>query len=64
MIDDNGLVIKNDPRDLALAIKRLLKDDRLRKRMGTNSIKKAKQFDWDIITNGLEKYYESVVNGN
>lgn len=61
LISDNGLIVKNNPKDLAFAIKRLLSDDALRREMGKKARKKAERFDWEDITGELERYYEDVV---
>jgi len=61
LIDNNGLISENNPEDFAFAIKKLLKDNKLRKKMSINSIKKSKRFDWDIISKELEDYYKSIL---
>lgn len=68
LIDDNknGFIVKNNPKALALAIKKLLKDKKLREETSKEAGKKAKQFDWNKITENLERYYFRIMkkNGN
>jgi glycosyltransferase involved in cell wall biosynthesis len=55
------LIPPNNPAKLASAISKLLKDEKLRKQMGKNARKRVKRYyDWDIITNNIEKIYKSL----
>jgi glycosyltransferase involved in cell wall biosynthesis len=61
LIDNNGLIAENNPKELAFAIKRLLKENELRKKMSINAVNKAKNFDWDVIAKELASYYKSIL---
>jgi glycosyltransferase involved in cell wall biosynthesis len=60
--NETGLLVpKNNPESLANAIMTLLKDEKLRKKMGHNARKRAlEHFDWDIITDRIVKIYSGV----
>ena len=61
--NNEGIIVP--PRDsnaLAEAIIKLLKDDRLRKKMSRNALKKAKELSWDNIAKMHIKVYEEVLN--
>lgn len=52
-----------NPQKLAEAILRLLGDEKLRKTMGANARKRAEEhYDWETITNQIEKIYTSLVS--
>ncbi len=52
-----------NPEKLAEAILRLLGDEKRRKTMGANARKKAEEhYDWETITNQIEKIYTSLVS--
>ncbi|MEO0162609.1 MAG: glycosyltransferase family 4 protein [candidate division WOR-3 bacterium] len=57
----NGLLVKdNDPKELAEAIKRLVHDEALRKRLGDNAKKVIdERFNWDKIVDKLIELYEA-----
>ncbi|MCC6019396.1 MAG: glycosyltransferase family 4 protein [Candidatus Verstraetearchaeota archaeon] len=58
-----GLVVPpEDPKALAEAIVKLLKDDELREQMGRNALKKAEELSWDNIAKMHMKVYEEVLN--
>jgi glycosyltransferase involved in cell wall biosynthesis len=58
-----GLVVPpEDPKALAEAIIKLLKDEKLRKEMGRNALKKAEELSWDNIAKMHMKVYEEVLN--
>jgi glycosyltransferase involved in cell wall biosynthesis len=58
-----GLVVPpKDPKALAEAIIKLLKDEKLRKEMGKNALKKAQELSWDNIAKMHMKVYEEVLN--
>ena len=59
--NENGLVVKPNPKDFSKAIKTLLQNNKLRKKLSQNSIKKSKDFDWDNITDEQEKYYQQIL---
>ncbi len=58
----NGLIVKNNPLDLADSIKSLLVDEKLRENISTQSAAIARQYDWDDLARELEKYYFFAVN--
>jgi glycosyltransferase involved in cell wall biosynthesis len=65
MVEDgkDGLVVPpKDPKALAEAVVKLLKDDELRKQMGRNALKKAQELSWDNIAEMHMKVYEGVLN--
>jgi glycosyltransferase involved in cell wall biosynthesis len=65
MVEDgkDGLVIPpKDPKALAEAVVKLLKDDELRKQMGRNALKKAQELSWDNIAKMHMNVYEGVLN--
>lgn len=57
------LVPPENPKALAEAIIKILKDDNLRKVMGENAYKKAEELSWDNIAKMHMKVYEGVVRG-
>jgi len=60
---DCGLVVPpDDPKALAEAIIKLLRDDELRERMGRNALKMAEKLSWDNIAKMHMKVYEEVLN--
>lgn len=58
----NALVVPpNDAFALASAIERLLPDQRLRKRLGTQARQDVEKWSWDIQVNRLQLLYESIL---
>jgi glycosyltransferase involved in cell wall biosynthesis len=56
------LVPKKDPVSLAYAIERLLSDNNLREKMGTNGRKKAeKMYDWNVISDQFKRLYQNLI---
>jgi glycosyltransferase involved in cell wall biosynthesis len=56
------LVPPRNPKKLAEAILKLLSDEELRKETGINARKHIENnYDWDIITNKIEKVYENLL---
>ena len=56
------LVPPRNPKGLADAILRLLDDEELRRRIGANARKHiVNNYDWEIITGGIEKVYTSLI---
>lgn len=55
------LVPPRDARSLASAIKELLSDAGLRRRMGAAGLERAEQFGWEHITERVEAYYGFVI---
>ena len=57
-----GLVVPpRDPKALADAIIKILEDDKLRKKMSRNALKKAEELSWDKIAKKHIKVYEEVI---
>ncbi|MBU3907035.1 MAG: glycosyltransferase family 4 protein [Nanoarchaeota archaeon] len=57
----NQLIVKNNPRSLAIAIKELLKNENLRKQINKEDKKNLQKFDWNCITKELEEYYLNII---
>jgi len=58
-----GLIVPpRDPRALAEAIIKLLKDDGFRKKMGRNALKKAQELSWDNVAKMHLEVYKEVLN--
>lgn len=56
--EQEGLLVPpKDPKAIASAIIRLLADEPLRKKLGENAAKKAKEFSWDNIVDRIVNYY-------
>jgi len=67
LVRDSGcgfVVSPKDPKALAEAIVRILEDDRLRKKMSRNALKKAEELSWDKIAKRHIKVYEEVLEGD
>jgi glycosyltransferase involved in cell wall biosynthesis len=65
MVEDgkDGLVVPpKDPKALAEAIIKLLKDDKLRRHMGRNALRKAEELSWDNIAKMHMRVYEEVLD--
>lgn len=64
VLTDGGEGFLVPPRDsdaLAAALKRLLSDQALRKRMGRQSLKTAKAYDWGRVSAQILGYYEECI---
>lgn len=57
---ETGFFVELASEAIAEKIRLLLKDNELREKMGKNAIKFAQQYDWDNITDLIEKVYEQV----
>ncbi len=55
------LVPPRDPRELAIAIDRLLRDPALREQMGAAGQARAEEFSWPRVTAKVEDYYGFVI---
>jgi phosphatidyl-myo-inositol alpha-mannosyltransferase len=55
------LVPPREPRELAIAIDRLLRDAALRRQMGEAGRERAKEFSWPRVTAKVEEYYGFVI---
>lgn len=63
IIKECGIMIQpNDAKALANAIITILKNDKLRKKMSRNALKKAEELSWDNIAKMHMKVYEEVLN--
>jgi len=61
--EKTGLLVEpKNPKQIADAVNRLLKDDKLRKKMGEEGRKRVEEFfSWTIIAKETKKLYESIV---
>jgi glycosyltransferase involved in cell wall biosynthesis len=58
----NALVVQpKNTRALGKAIIKLIENKSLRRRLGTNGIKYAKQFRWGEMVKNTEKLYERII---
>jgi len=58
-----GLLVKpKQPEEIAHAVATIGLDESLRKRLGTNGLKKAKDYSWDTILRQTLRFYDSVAN--
>jgi len=58
---ETGLLVpRGDENALAAMVIRLLQDERLRARLGSNGRERARGFDWSIITDQVERVYREV----
>jgi glycosyltransferase involved in cell wall biosynthesis len=57
---DGLLVPRRDARALAEAIRSLLDDPDLRRRLGKDGLHRARRFDWDRVSTEIEAVYEEV----
>jgi phosphatidylinositol alpha-mannosyltransferase len=55
------LVPPREPKELAAAIARLLRDDALRDEMGRNGLARAQEFSWERVTGKVDAFYGIVV---
>lgn len=60
-IDGNGIITESNPQGLANAIKYLLNNKKERIRMGKKGEKMTEKYDWDIIAEETELYYEQII---
>lgn len=56
------LVPPKDAKAIANAVIRLLSDESLRKKLGENAVRKAREFSWDNITDRIVDYYYETIN--
>ena len=45
----NGLLVSNNPADIALALKKILSDKNFAYLLGINGMERAKEFDWAVV---------------
>jgi glycosyltransferase involved in cell wall biosynthesis len=58
-----GLLVRpRDPEAVAAALRRLLGDDRLRRRYGENAARRAAGFDWRCVAEQTERVYRDVLD--
>jgi phosphatidylinositol alpha-mannosyltransferase len=55
------LVPPREPKELALAIARLLRDDDLRTEMGEAGVARAQEFSWERVTAKVDDFYSLVI---
>jgi len=62
LIEDgyNGFFIKRDPKDIAAKVNLLVEHEKLRKQMGRNARKTAKNYSWDEVARRTLEVYEEV----
>lgn len=64
-VSNNGFLFKlQNPEDLAKKALILLKNDKLRKKMGNESYKKVKEYDINKSVDKLEKVYYKIINNS
>jgi glycosyltransferase involved in cell wall biosynthesis len=61
---DGLLVPPKDDKELAKALSSLLKDKQARRNMGKRGVAKAKQYDWELVTQKLVNCYERAMRGS
>jgi glycosyltransferase involved in cell wall biosynthesis len=54
---ETGFFVKLSPEAIAEKIRLILKRDKQRKKMSKNAVEFAQQYDWEKITNKIEKAY-------
>jgi glycosyltransferase involved in cell wall biosynthesis len=55
-----GFFVRLSPENMAEKILLLLRDERLRTRMGADAVKFSQSYDWERIVDSIEKVYSSV----
>jgi phosphatidylinositol alpha-mannosyltransferase len=60
--EEGILVPPNSPSEFAKAILLLLRNEKLRKEMGSNGRKKALNYSWDKVVGEIFDYYEEILN--
>ncbi|HET9345180.1 MAG TPA: glycosyltransferase family 4 protein [Candidatus Limnocylindrales bacterium] len=55
------LVPPREPKEIAAAIARLLRDDELRAEMGRNGLARAQEFSWERVTAKVDAFYGIVI---
>jgi glycosyltransferase involved in cell wall biosynthesis len=61
---DALLVPTDDPEQMARAVRRIVTDANLARRLSLNARKSAEQFDWSVVTPRWEALLESVIYSN
>jgi glycosyltransferase involved in cell wall biosynthesis len=61
---DALLVPTDDPEEMARAVRRIVTDINLARRLSLNARKSAEQFDWSVVTPRWEALLESVIYSN
>jgi glycosyltransferase involved in cell wall biosynthesis len=56
----NGLLVSEDK--IGYAVRRLLLDEELHKRLSRNGMKHVKKYSWDETARRIEKIYEMTMN--
>jgi len=56
----NGLLVHQDPKDVAKAISKLIKDPALRKNLINNAFHDVKKYNWEKITDQYESVYRNI----
>lgn len=59
---ETGFFVNLSPESFAEKIQLLLKDGKLRDKMGTSAVKFAQRYDWDKITDLIEKLYVQITH--
>lgn len=54
------MVEKDDPEGLAKAIDRVIRDDKLQKKLSKAGLETAKKYTWDNVVSQLENYYKEL----
>ena len=61
-ISGNGIIAKSTQEEFASAIQKLLSDPIHSRRLGEKGKEMADSYDWDIITNEVESYYQYTID--
>ncbi|OGJ13165.1 hypothetical protein A3K82_02045 [Candidatus Pacearchaeota archaeon RBG_19FT_COMBO_34_9] len=59
--NENGILCLPTPESFSKAISLLLKNKQVREKMSKEGIKKAKDYDWEKITDRQEEYYKRII---
>jgi len=61
-MNEAGIIIRPTVKSLSSALEKIIQDERLRKKMGTNGFKLVKsQYNWDIIAEKMINEYLKII---
>jgi len=61
LVDDYGILVRKGEKEFARTLERVLTSSELRRELSKKSLKRARDFSLDKLTNRLEKVYKSVL---